>query len=516
MRSSLSEEALQEINSIELSAVNYNIAWQALQARYENKKLIVKAHIDALFAVDGLRKESYNGLNYLISEFEKNLQMLDKIGEKTADWSTLLVHMVCSRLDPVTLRHWETHHNSKNVPTYQNLITFLRNHCAVLQSLTPSESSHEAQRYLKPTVVCQAVFKSSCPFCDGTWHSPFHCVIFQQMKVSERDEAVTRANLCRNCLYPGHYARTCERGVCHHCHQRHHSMLHSEEARSSVPFSLSRPPTQAQQQPHVNPLQSNEQIQTTNTATSANSPNICNQSVTEQIATTSQNFVSLPITPTQNILLSTALVKIYDRFGKSIFARALLDSCSQHCLMSKGFSEKFRFRESPSYLSVQGIGPSQSVSTKVVTALVEPRCSAVSDFSEEIQFHVLPELTISLPTSAVDPSRWNFSPSIILADPHFHEPGSIDLIIGAEYFMDLLGEERQKLTSRGPTLQNTAFGWIVSGRIPDSSFSEPHSLTHITEHSSNRRNQNKWVNHRHNTAYRTNKDNQPSATAEEN
>lgn len=230
-----------------------------------------------------------------------------------------------------------------------------------------------------------------------------------------------------------------------------------------------------------------------------------------QIATTSQNFVSLPITPTQNILLSTALVKIYDRFGKSIFARALLDSCSQHCLMSKGFSEKFRFRESPSYLSVQGIGPSQSVSTKVVTALVEPRCSAVSDFSEEIQFHVLPELT-----SAVDPSRWNFSPSIILAEPHFHEPGSIDLIIGAEYFMDLLGEERQKLTSRGPTLQNTAFGWIVSGRIPDSSFSEPHSLTHITEHSSNRRNQNKWVNHRHNTAYRTNKDNQPSATAEEN
>lgn len=126
---------------MELSAANYAVAWQELQLRYENKKLIVKAHIDALFAVEGLKKESYDGLNHLISEFEKNLQMLDKIGEKTANWSTILVHMVCSRLDPATLRNWETHHNSKTVPTYQNLIAFLRNHCAVLQSVAPLKFS---------------------------------------------------------------------------------------------------------------------------------------------------------------------------------------------------------------------------------------------------------------------------------------------------------------------------------------------------------------------------------------
>ncbi|XP_062711815.1 uncharacterized protein LOC134289648 [Aedes albopictus] len=481
LRSSLSGEALQEISSVEISAANYSVAWQALEARYENKKLIVKAHIDALFAVDGLRKESYDGLNRLISEFEKNLQMLDKIGERTADWSTLLVHMVCSRLDPATLRHWETHHNSKNVPTYHNLITFLRNHCAVLQSVVPPKSSQTEQKSLRPT-VCQTVFKSSgrCPFCNETWHSAFHCAKFQRMRIAERNEAVTRAKLCRNCFNPGHYARTCERGECHHCHQKHHSMLHGGETRSSVPNSQSRPPTQPQrqQQPQSSSARSNQQTQNTNTATSANSQNTHTRPTTEQ-PTTSQNLVSLPVTPTQNILLSTALVKIHDRFGKTMLARALLDSCSQHYLMSKNFSSKLSFREIPSHLSVQGIGPSQSVSTKAVTALVEPRTTTVSEFSEEMQFHVLPKLTISLPTAAVDSSKWNLPPSMTLADPCFHEPGPIDLIIGAEYYMDLLCDERQKVTSEGPTLQNTVFGWIVSGRIPDNWASSVVSVTHV-------------------------------------
>ncbi|XP_065084795.1 uncharacterized protein LOC135707004 [Ochlerotatus camptorhynchus] len=51
LKSVLSGEALQEIESVELSAVNYSVAWKALESRYENKKLIVKAHLDSLFAV---------------------------------------------------------------------------------------------------------------------------------------------------------------------------------------------------------------------------------------------------------------------------------------------------------------------------------------------------------------------------------------------------------------------------------------------------------------------------------
>ncbi|XP_055527649.1 uncharacterized protein LOC129720225 [Wyeomyia smithii] len=40
------------------------------------------------------------------------------------------------------------------------------------------------------------------------------------------------------------------------------------------------------------------------------------------------------------------------------------------------------------------------------------------------------------------------------------------MIISAELYYDLLVDERMKLSEDGPTLQQTVFGWVVSGRVP--------------------------------------------------
>ncbi|XP_058827738.1 uncharacterized protein LOC131687658 [Topomyia yanbarensis] len=444
LRSSLSGDALQEVSSLELSADNYSVAWKALVRRYENKKLIVKAHLDALFSLETLKKESYDGINQLIGEFDKNLQMLEKIRENTAGWSTLLVYMLCSRLDSATLRLWETHHGSTEVPPYDKVIEFLRNHCSVLQSISTSKPSVPDHR---PTKIsfCRTTARlpGRCPFCSESWHTAFHCMKFQRMKVPERSEAVNKNMLCRNCLSSGHYARSCDKGVCHHCRQKHHSMLHINQVRSSVPTPQTKP-SAANQHPQTKPptLNQHAHTQSSNTPATSASSQIIHTPSTSQNATTSHNFVALPNTPTHNILLSTALVKLSDRFGNSVLARALLDSCSQHCLMSKEFSTKLKFDELSSFLAVQGIGSARSLSTKSVQA------------------------------------EWILPESTLMADPQFHETGPVDVIIGAEYYMDLLKEGQLKATSEGPTLQNTVFGWIVSGRVPNTYSCRLSSVTH--------------------------------------
>ncbi|XP_062709928.1 uncharacterized protein LOC134288608 [Aedes albopictus] len=485
LKSALSGEALQEIESVELSAANYSVAWKALESRYENKKLIVKAHLDALFAVEGMKRESYDGLSNLISGFEKNLQMLQKIGEDTAAWSTVLAYMVYSRLDPATLRQWETQHNSKDVPTYQNMIAFLRSHCAVLQSVAPvsSKPSGSDYRSSKPS-VCHTTVKPSrkCPFCGDSWHPAFICGKFQRLQVAERLEVVSKARLCRNCLSLGHWARYCDKGTCRHCQQKHHTLLHGAPIRSSVPQSQSNPPTQTRQQPQSSQPRPNPRPQTSNASntTPSNSQRPSTQSPATNTATsTTQTHIALPVTPTHNILLSTALVRVQDRHGNTMLARALLDSCSQHCLMTKEFSSRMHFQASPSLLSVQGIGSSISTSTKLVSAVVRPRLEDMSAFSQEMHFNVLPRLTVSLPTASCSISGWNLPEAAFLADPRFHEPGPVDIIIGAEYYMDLLRSERHKATEDGPTLQNTEFGWIVSGKIPDHPVGGSPSLTFV-------------------------------------
>ncbi|XP_058840931.1 uncharacterized protein LOC131696405 [Topomyia yanbarensis] len=147
--------------------------------------------------------------------------------------------------------------------------------------------------------------------------------------------------------------------------------------------------------------------------------------------------------------------------------------------MTASFSNKLRFRESPAFLCIQGIGSSSIASTRSVSVAVAARSSEISSYAEEMCFHVLPKLTLALPTASFNPSQLCLPEAAALADPWFYESGPIDMIIGAEYYVDLFEEGRYKATEDGPTLQKTVFGWIVSGRVPSSSSSGAISTTNV-------------------------------------
>ncbi|XP_055589950.1 uncharacterized protein LOC129742131 [Uranotaenia lowii] len=487
LRSALSGDALKEVLSIELSDANYIVAWEILKERYENKKLIVKAYLDGLFSLESIRKEGYESINYLITEFEKNLMMLQKVGEDTDGWSTILAHMLYTRLDSVTLRNWETHHNSTEVPKYEDMRKFLRNYCSVLQSVAPAKeprynvTDHHQSRTQSASYT---TVKSSnqCPFCNETWHSPFQCQRFLRLKISERVEAANRSRVCRNCLQPGHFATNCTRSSCRLCQQRHHTMLHA--TRSSVPnpsnprlsqLSNAQPTLESthiysqqayqQQRQQTMPIVTETHTQPLNAT--HNLPNTTTQ-VNSPMPSTSQSYVALSVKPASNTLLPTALIKIKDRYGNALTARALLDSCSQHCLMTEEFSRKLKLEETPTFLSVQGIGSSESVSTKTIRSEVCSRSPKISGFRETMQFFVLPKLTLQLPSSSFHPPPMSIPDSSLLADPYFHESKRIDVVIGAEYYLELLKNERRKVTKNGHMLHNSVFGWIVSGRVVES------------------------------------------------
>ncbi|CAG9134986.1 unnamed protein product [Plutella xylostella] len=55
------------------------------------------------------------------------------------------------------------------------------------------------------------------------------------------------------------------------------------------------------------------------------------------------------------------------------------------------------------------------------------------------------------------------------ADDFYHEPGEVDMIIGAELFFELLCIGRHRLGDGQPTLQKTRLGWVVTGSIPGAS-----------------------------------------------
>ncbi|XP_065077875.1 uncharacterized protein LOC135701095 [Ochlerotatus camptorhynchus] len=163
------------------------------------------------------------------------------------------------------------------------------------------------------------------------------------------------------------------------------------------------------------------------------------------------------------VLLATAVVIIEDDNGCRHHARALLDSGSESNFITKRLSQLMKVTRDRVDISVLGIGQATIKVKQRVHALVRSR---VSQFSRELDFLVLPKVTVNLPTIRVDTNGWSLPSGIKLADPAFFEPNAVDLVLGIEHFFDFFETGRRMSLGEGnPALHESLFGWIVSGGV---------------------------------------------------
>lgn len=87
-----------------------------------------------------------------------------------------------------------------------------------------------------------------------------------------------------------------------------------------------------------------------------------------------------------------------------------------------------------------------------------------------IQALVLPKITNPLPNTQIDRSKILFLSRISkLADPHFNYPADIDILVGSDYLgVMLLDDKIHDSANRSLYAQNTVYGWVIIGPIPNS------------------------------------------------
>nr|CAH7718714.1 unnamed protein product [Callosobruchus chinensis] len=95
--------------------------------------------------------------------------------------------------------------------------------------------------------------------------------------------------------------------------------------------------------------------------------------------------------------------------------------------------------------------------------------SSSNNFDINLTCFVLPKITSVLPKHKIDVSQLNIPDIIKLADPCFSEPQKIDMLIGSDVFWNIVSTEQISLGHNLPVLQNTKFGWIISGPLGFSS-----------------------------------------------
>ncbi|XP_071052883.1 uncharacterized protein [Onthophagus taurus] len=417
--SALTGNARQVIESLELTNSNYEVAWGLIRERYDNPRILIHNHVKALFEIEGVSGDNPQPIRSFIDDFRKHLRALAALNEPTDNWDTLLIYLAVSKLDADSNREWERKKSGLKKANLENLLGFLKERADLLETLENGSGKRiidKSKPKSKTFLVANSGVKR-CVNCKGE-HYIQECSNFTKLTVQGRIDRVKQLKVCMNCLRSGHFVKQCRSSSCKRCNSRHHTLLHLTHDRSDSPPQ----PT---------------------TSTQAHSLNFA------QHANHS------------NILLSTVTVHAFDRHNKKHSLRALLDPGSQSSFLSVDACKRLRLSRTATNVNVATINQTQSTITSSCSLRIHSHCT---DFSLKVNCLVIATIANDLPNFEIDANTLRIPTHVRLADPLFNKSDKIDMLIGADYFWNLLCVGQIKL-AKGPIMQNTRLGWIVSGPI---------------------------------------------------
>uniref|UniRef100_A0A023EZK8 Putative reverse transcriptase n=1 Tax=Triatoma infestans TaxID=30076 RepID=A0A023EZK8_TRIIF len=468
----LEGDAADIVNNIEISGKNYNIVWEELCSRYKNNKFTIETHISALFNAERITSQSAKALHQLHSLYNKHIKALTLLDQPTTFWGPLLVYLLTSKFDKITLRCWEEANPTKDYPTFEKLNRFLEERYLWLESYEAKTTQGNQVEILKnskrqkklnhtgnkPNKLCLFVGNSdSCFLCGKESHKLFNCETFIQMTIDERRNIVKSNNHCWNCLGLGHLVKECKSSNCKHCNGKHNTLICG--IRSKVP-----------------PVEGSLKIQRdsskgTTVHAVVTKSDFKDKNDTKHVETIKGSVNDIKYAGLARVtdcaLIATAVVNIYDKQGKAHNCRFILDSGSELNFIEKVLAEQLALPFTKVNTAVVGVtGNKTDVSQSVVANI----SSLNSDFKTRLVFNVLP--TINLATKRqINTKHWRipFYINQRLADPEFlHSEQKVHGILGCEIFFSLLsGQHYYPLgKNNGLVLVNTCLGWVVSGNVP--------------------------------------------------
>ena len=234
----------------------------------------------------------------------------------------------------------------------------------------------------KPTPVY--LCRYSCPLCKEL-HYAWACPVFKEKSLTQRKEHVQRHSLCRNCLKPGHQQDDCKsRFSCQTCEGKHNTLLHSGNHSSAAVGTVNH--------------------------------------VSKAISTDSLSQVKL---------LMTCEVVVTGPTGKSMPVRALLDSGADISSITTKVAKHLNLKPLKETVAVATFGSSEE---KICDATVFNLSSLLKkDWNHQVSAVVVDKITGDHPREdASSVKSLPFFKDLTPADPLFHRPGRIDVLLGAD------------------------------------------------------------------------------------
>ena len=407
---------------------------EKLKGRYDR---VTEIHRNLVSKIQDMSKVKHNrtDMRRLLESYQNTIDSIKRTEFYSMD------HYLASRLYLLLPNEVQTkwdHYtcSDKEVPKVDKMLTYLLKHTEGLPAKStyqgrydhpePKQPKRNFEKKQKhgipiaaaspaPTVKQAAVsytpptYKWDCSVCKTEKHPLFICPKWQTMSVSQRLNHANTKKLCKNCLAVGHETASCwSKYKCKDCGASHHTTLH-------------------------------------------------------QTPTTPVNAATVQA---QNVgdLLITSRVMVIGPDGRRKPARALLDTGAAMNLLSEKLAESLRLplnRANINFNRAMGgeLAHSSHTAEFSITAIKPERPTLL------IQAAVVDHVADDMPVQRTAPaSSFPHLHGLELADPLYHIPDKIDLILGLSAFLKIVEIHQPVEGPPGtPTAVNTIFGWGVGG-----------------------------------------------------
>ena len=326
---------------------------------------------------------------------------------------------------------WDQHsQKEKGVPTIDQLLEFIKAHAETLPATpyqAPADKTPDSNK--KPTYqqkkkeyqaknrhpihvaspAAPVTQRWECTICAPERHPLYLCPKWATYTVQQRLNHISTKSLCSNCLAGGHTTSNCKSTrSCRDCNQRHHTTIHQQAVSTPV-----------------------------------------------------NHAASLGV---GNGLLPTAQVIIVAPNGRELKARALIDEGAGLSLITKRAAQLLELPLTPERLT---LSVAQGETTKPLTHSTSFSISSLHDRNVKIPCDaaVAPTVTCDLPPLPIH--QVQDLPHIMglpLADPDYHVPGRIDLLLGSPLLPHFMANQLGRRGGKDePVAQHTPFGWTLGG-----------------------------------------------------
>ncbi|KAI5644501.1 pao retrotransposon peptidase domain-containing protein [Phthorimaea operculella] len=437
--SSVSGQALSIVKSMPVSGDNYAIVWSALQKRYENKRMLATAYLDKMFNFKPMTETASN-LNNFVQTYQENMIALEQLGIPYMA-SFILFYVALRSLDPVTRREFEQTMAPGDIPNMTDLLQFVERQARVLEMTECKIASIKSAIPTKPSTSKSAstayqnsdASKSSftkrpslatgvasadnsesrnfhtCLYCQKP-HSIYRCIDYNNLTPEQRTAKVIELKLCENCLRDDHTVAECtSKYSCTVCKKRHHVTLHMDST-----------------------------------------------------DTPKEDSVTLMCSTKRTVLLGTANIHVADAWGQYHLVRAVIDGGAMSSFITQDLAKKLGLTRRKCNFEPVGLGGNRVEQFGLTTCTIKPRNNSEPIMTTDSV--IVSNIAGHLPTTCLPNNVVSQFQNLELADPAFHQPATVDMLIAGDLFPYIYtGEKIFPAESGMPVAMNSIFGYIIGG-----------------------------------------------------